>query len=184
MESSGKITQAKQAISQTAREAAAKVKTVAADTAAKARGEAERLVGEKKETAADRIGGYSSAIHDSAKSLEESDPNIAWFTHQAADKLQSVADYVRSRDFAGLKDDCCGVARRHPAAFFGGMFVAGLLIGNLMKASARPREETDSSFDFDDADWRRRQNEDYSTTSPQEDLPMSSSPLPSTSPSI
>ena len=178
------MTQAKQAISQTARDAATKVKSVASDTAAKARTEAERLAQEKKETAANRIGGYGSALHESARSLEEQDPNIAWFTHQAADRLERVADYVRTRDFTGLRDDCCGVARRHPTAFFGGLFVAGLIIGNMIKATARSRSSDEDSFEFDDRDWRT-QATDYSTTSSmQEELPMSSSPLPSSSPGV
>lgn len=178
METSGKIGQAKQAISQTARDAASKVKTVAADTAARAKSEAERLATEKKEAAASRVGGYSNALHESARSFEEQDPNIAWFTHQAADRLQGVADYIRNRDFTTLREDCCGVARRHPTAFFGGLFVAGLLIGNMMKATARPRNE---GFDFDDEDWRSQAN-DYSTESSQDELPMSSSPMPSITP--
>lgn len=184
MENSGKLTQAKQAIAQTARDATEKVKSVASDTASKARTEAERLATEKKETAASRVGGYSSALHESARSLEEQDPNIAWFTHRAADRLQGVADYIRTRDFTALREDCAGVARRHPAVFFGGMFVAGLLLGNMMKATARPRNENGDAFDYDDSDWRS-QARDYSTeSSMQDELPMSTSPTPSTTSGI
>jgi len=182
MENSGKLSQAKQAISQTARDAASKVKSVAGDATARAKSEAERLATEKKEAAASRVGGYSSALHESARSLEEQDPNIAYFTHQAADRLQSVADYIRNRDFASLREDCCSFSRRHPAAVFGGMFVAGLLLGNMMKATARPRHE--DNLEFDDTDWRSQAN-DYSTESTmQEDLPMSTSPMPSNTPGM
>lgn len=176
----GKLTQAKQAIGQTARDAATKVKSVASDAASRARTEAERLASEKKEAAASRVGGYSDALHESARSLEEKDPNIAWFTHQAAERIQGVADYLRNRDFTALREDCCGMARRHPAAFFGGLFVAGLLVGNMMKATARPRDE--DSFDYDDADWRN----DTANYSPelQDELPMSTSPLPGSQPGV
>ena len=132
----GTLVEAKTKLTQTARE-----------TAVRAKDEAERVVTEKKATAANRIGDYSSAIHDSARSLEQKDPNIAWFTHQAADKLQSVADYMRNRDFSNLRQDAEGVARRHPAAFFGGMFVAGLILGNIVKAS---RRNVDDDSDFND----------------------------------
>lgn len=179
-ENSGKLQQAKQAISQTA----SKVKEAAADTASRAKTEAERLATEKKETAANRVGGYSSALHESARSFEEKDPNIAWFTHQAADRLQGVADYLRQRDFAALREDCCGVARRHPAAFFGGMFVAGLLIGNMLKATARPRNQNDGSLEFDDRDWRAGEKNYANEPSLQDELPMSSSPTPSTTPGM
>ncbi|MES2694960.1 MAG: hypothetical protein V4773_15925, partial [Verrucomicrobiota bacterium] len=124
---------------QSARDVAAKVKTAAADTVARAKTEAGRYAGEKKEAAAERLGGYSSSIHDTARGLEEKDPNIAWFTHQAADKVQGVADYLRDRDFDTLRADCESVARRHPVAFFGGLFVAGLVLGNMLKATSRTR---------------------------------------------
>lgn len=152
----------RQTIAQTARDAASKMKAVAGETAARAKQEAGRLAAERKDAASDRVGGYSSALHDSARSFEEQDPNIAWFAHQAADRLQGVADYIRQRDFATLREDCCGIARRHPAAFFGGLFVAGLLVGNMMKATARPRDDGRDSLAFDDSDWRN-EAADYST---------------------
>ena len=138
------LTTAKQNVAAKARDAAARVKSAAADTAARAKDEAQHIAAEKKEAAASRIDSYGSAIHESARSLEEQDPNIAWLTHRAAERLENIAGYVRTRDFAGLREDAESVARRHPAAFFGGMFVAGLVIGNLMKASGRKLEENQS----------------------------------------
>lgn len=145
--STGALTDTKSKLTTSAREAAAKVKSAVTGTATKAKEQAAQVATEKKEAASARIGGYSSALHDSARTLEEKDPNIAWFTHRAADKLQDVADYMRSRDFHGLRDDCEGIARRHPAAFFGGMFVAGLILGNVVKASRRKLENNDDLFD-------------------------------------
>ena len=178
-ENPGKVTQAKQAITQTAKDAATKVKTVASDATSRALSEAERLVADKKKAAAERVGGYSNSLHETARSFEENDPNIAHFTHLAADRIQGVADYIRNRDFAALREDCSGIARNHPAAFFGGLFVAGLLIGNMVKATARPRNQ--SSSDNGEADWRR-QSADLEETMLQNELPMSTSPLPGTTP--
>jgi hypothetical protein len=127
----------KQKIKNVARETAAEIKHAAGSTITRAKEEAEKIATEKRSQAADRIGGYSSAIHDSARSLEEKDPNIAWITHRAADRLERVADYMRNRDARQLRADVEDIARRHPAAFFGGLFVAGLVIGNLLKASNR-----------------------------------------------
>lgn len=159
-ESSGTLTEAKTKLTQTARDAATKVKSAASSTAARAKEEAQRIATEKKEFAAGKIGSYSAAIHDTARSLEEKDPNIAWFTHQAADRLQTIADYMRNRDFAAFKYDAENMARRHPAAFFGGMFVAGLIAGNLVKASRRKLdEEGDYRGDTDlnsGTDWAQR----------------------------
>lgn len=148
----GAIASAAQGVKTTARDAVSQLKTAATTAASRAREETQRFATDKKSTAAERIGSYSSAIHQSAQSLEENDPNIAWFTHRAADRLQSVADYVRERDFTDLRYDVEDVARRHPALFFGGLFVAGLLLGNVMKASRR-RSSDEITNDEDTSDW-------------------------------
>jgi hypothetical protein len=155
---SGNLAQARQTIVETAKETAADLKSAATDTATKAKASVEKMAQEKKENAARRIGGYGSAIHESAKSLEEKDPNIAFFTHRAADKLESVADYIRGRDFGSLKVDAEDLVRRHPAAFFGGMFVAGLVLGNVLKASQRASGSR--RYESDDSDAGRGDDND------------------------
>jgi hypothetical protein len=122
-------------LKQTARDAAAGIKSAATDAAHRAKDTAERAADETRQRAAERVDTYGNAIRESAKSLEEKDPNIAWFTHRAADRLQSVAEYVRSRDFAALRVDAEDFARRHPMAVLGGLFVTGLILGNVVKAS-------------------------------------------------
>lgn len=117
-------------IKSTASQAAARVK----ETAAEYRDRAAEVATERKTQVADRLGRYSSAFHQSAQSLEPEDQNIAYFAHAAADRIEGVANYVRNRDFAALKTDAEDLARRNPGLFFGGMFVAGLVIGNLLKA--------------------------------------------------
>lgn len=162
-QSGGTLAETKQKIAQTARDTAAKVKNATSDTVAKAKDEAQRIATEKKDAAAERLGGYSSAIRDTARAIEEKDPNIAWFTNRAAEKLQSVADYVRDRDFASLRGDCESMARRHPAVFFGGMFFAGLLVGNMMKASRRRYDDDHGDFDSNrqsELDWSAQRNDD------------------------
>lgn len=126
----GTMAQAKEKITATA----ARIKSAASDTAERAKSEAQRLASETKEETAERLGGYGSAIHDSARSFEQQDPNIAWATHRVADRVQRVADYIRNSDFDELRADAEEFARRHPVAFFGGLFLGGLVIGNLLKA--------------------------------------------------
>jgi hypothetical protein len=143
------LAQAKQTVTQGARDATAKLKHAASDAASRAREEAARVAQEKKETAAQRIGGYGAAMHDSARAFEEQDPNIAWFAHRAADRIQRVADYVRTRDFGALRRDAEAVARRHPAVFFGGLFLAGLMLGNVAKAGRRARDDDEAARDWE-----------------------------------
>ncbi len=118
-------------------DATAKVTQTAKDVAARTADSASRMASERKTEAADRVSSLGSAIHESARSLEEQDPNIAWLTHQAADSIERVADYVRQRDLATLSHDVEDWARRHPVAFFGGMAVLGVVIGAAVKTARR-----------------------------------------------
>lgn len=120
-----------------ATEKARQLRDAATSTFARAKEETARLAAEKKSAAADRVGGYSSAIHDTARNFEEKDPNIAWLAHRTADRVEQIAEYIRSRDLQALRTDAEDLARRHPAVFFGGLFLAGVVVGNLLKASRR-----------------------------------------------
>ena len=146
---SSSVGHATQGIKQSVRSATENLKAKSTETASNLKNKTVEAVQEQKQETADRIGGYSSAIHDTADRLEEKEPNIAWFTHRAAERLQGVADYVRDRDFRSLKGDVENLARRHPLAFFGGLFIAGLAIGNIVKAAGTTddRQTIDDSTD-------------------------------------
>lgn len=166
----GKFSEAKQSIARSARNATQHLKTAASDTASRAKQSAERAITDKREEAANRIGRYSSAIHDSARSLEGEDPNIAYFTHQAADRLDRIAGYIRSCDYAGVCRDVEDIARRHPALFFGGMFTLGLVAGNMMKASRR--NDLEDTFGAEEStDWNPSASAPLPGTGPADDLP-------------
>ena len=96
-----------------------------------------------KGVAADKLGGYSSRLRNTARAVGEEDPNIAYFANRAADRLESVADYVRTTDLSRLKQDAAGIARRHPALVMGGLLVAGLILGSVAKASVESLRESE-----------------------------------------
>jgi hypothetical protein len=148
-----------------ARETLNQIKDASSSALHRAREETGRMANEKKQEAAERVAGYGTAVHDSAKSLEEKDPNIAWFAHRAADRLENVANYLRDHDLQSLRDDVAGIARRHPAAFYGGLFVAGLLVGNVLKASVRGSDERGSP-ESADGESRRPAGETDAVASP------------------
>ena len=155
-----------QEIKTSATESAQQLKHKVAETAAHLKDDAARMADERKREVAERITGYSSAIHDSAKNFENDDPNIAWVTHQAADRLQRVADYVRQRDFQQLKLDAENVARRHPAVLLGGTFVVGMLFGSLLRAggsSLKEASDLDSDYDYNP---ETSPGEAFTTTTP------------------
>jgi hypothetical protein len=153
----------RKSVVETAKHAAAEIKTAASATAHRAVEGVQQTVSSKKSEAADRVEAYGNAIHDSARNLEQEDPNIAWFTHQAADRLQRVASYVRDRDFQGFREDAENLARRHPVAFFGGLCLAGLVLGNVIKASRK--DINDSEADEYAPDFGSQPEQDYAPSS-------------------
>jgi len=135
------------------RDAADKARQAAGKVATQAKDKVAEVAEEQKGAAADKLGSYSSRLRDTARTAEEQqDPNIAYFADKAADRLESVADYVRTADLSRIKQDAEGIARRNPALFLGGMLVAGLVIGNLAKASVQSlrENEQDDGEDFDE----------------------------------
>ena len=116
---------------------------------------ASSMAQEQKQSAAQHIGRYGSALRDSARSVEQEDPNVAYYANRAAESIERVADYVRSTDLAGLQRDAEDIARRHPALFMGGMLLAGIVVGGLVKASAATAREaslSEGGASFDDID--------------------------------
>lgn len=49
-----------------------------------------------------------------------------------------------------MKGDVENFARRHPLAFFGGLFIGGLVVGNLLKARSTGSESSTDESDFDE----------------------------------
>jgi hypothetical protein len=147
-DTTGTLSQAKETITNPARDTAARIKSAATETASRAKAKAQNIANESKQQAAERIGGYGTAMRDSARAFEQQDPNIAWATNRVAERIERAADYVRNSDFDQMRRDGEDLARRHPVAFFGGMLVAGLVVGNLLKAR-QPVADSYDEADFD-----------------------------------
>ena len=118
------------------REARESLKSKASAATAQAKEHGQEYLQQNKARAADRLQDYSESVRETAERFErERDPNIAHYTSLMADKLERAAAYVRERDFRDLRRDAEELARRHPAVFFGGMFVTGLALARFFKAS-------------------------------------------------
>ncbi|HEU5078889.1 MAG TPA: hypothetical protein VFT72_06730 [Opitutaceae bacterium] len=124
------------------------ISSSASEVLSEAKQTAATLADKQRSNVANSIGNAGSAIHRSAESIEGQDPNIGWLTHRVADRLNNVADYLRGRDLTQLKNDAEDMARRHPALFLGGLFVAGLVIGNLAKATQRSSSYNDNGESY------------------------------------
>lgn len=126
----------------------ADLKAKAVEMGAQAKDKAEEFAAGKKAGAADRIEGYSEKVREVSDRLNrEQDPNIAHYTRLMADKLEQAAGYVRNTDYRELRRDAESLARRNPAVFFGGMFLAGLVAARFLKASSEHTHETDTDYE-------------------------------------
>lgn len=125
--------------------AAQKASEQLADQASKAR---DRIVERSSEFAHDQKSEtahefevFGSAIREASSKLrDEGELQVAGYVDTLAGGVDQVADYLRDRDFADLRNDASTCARQHPELFLGGMFLAGLAFSRFMKAS---REDSD-----------------------------------------
>ncbi len=86
---------------------------------------------------ADRIHDYGSTIRETASQWDREDANLAWVAHRVADRVDRAADYVRNRELEEIKQDAESFVRDHPLLVFGSLFVGGLVVANILKASGK-----------------------------------------------
>ena len=133
-QSSGQSTidNAKDAISDTAKN----VSEGAANVAQDAKERAQELAERGKAMGADQIQGFAQVARGAADDLEKQSPEIAGHVRQAADGLERAASSVRGRSVGEFVDMVDDFARRQPTAFFGSAVLAGFVISRFMTSRA------------------------------------------------
>ena len=114
-----------------------------ADTLGAAAGEMASQTTEKVNSAlnaqkglgADYVENIAHIVHRAAGEFETELPAAAHYIHQAADHLDSVADFIRERDTKQMVTDVQEFSRRQPALFFGGALVLGFAAFRFFNAS-------------------------------------------------
>lgn len=74
---------------------------------------------------------------------EEGEERMSGMASEAAEKVKRMGGYLEDEDPSSMMHDLEDLGRSNPAAFLGGVFVAGLLGGRLLRASS-PRESRES----------------------------------------
>lgn len=90
----------------------------------------------QKDNVADKIGSVAGALRAAGEPLAEMGP-LPDLAGAAADKIESIAEYVQSRTIGDLVQEVTTFARREPAIFLGSAFGLGLLAGRFLKSSTR-----------------------------------------------
>jgi len=146
-----------------------------AKLAGQARERATSYVAGQKGRAADSIGKLAGALLQAAHALDEDgERGIGRYAMSAAQRMDGVARYVREADLGRVAGDTERVARRHPVAFIGGTFLAGLAVARFLKSSRRAAEPLASAPAY-------VETPSYAEP-PYGDVPYTAQPLPVTRP--
>lgn len=88
-----------------------------------------------KEDTAERIRRVASQVRSAGETLRPNDSFAASLAERASQSMEGIARYVASADARSFVQDAEQLARRQPAAFFGGAFLLGLAAGRFLKSS-------------------------------------------------
>lgn len=99
------------------------------------------LIARQKDEIADRICSIGCAVKRASTKLRESDDTtLADTTEGIASKIEDVSAYVRERSVGGILNDVEDFTKRHSTLVLGGLFLGGLALARLLKAS-RPAQD-------------------------------------------
>ncbi|CAA7619419.1 hypothetical protein [Magnetospirillum sp. UT-4] len=95
---------------------------------------------EQRRRAASAVDGMAGALHRAATDLESENEMIGRYTHIAAERLNEVADYLRSTGWDDVMGGAEDFARRQPYWFVGGAAMVGFVLARAVKnAGPGPR---------------------------------------------
>jgi deferrochelatase/peroxidase EfeB len=101
----------------------------------------------QKDRATEGLGTLAHAVRQTTERLrDEQHGTIAEYAERAAEQLERFSDNLRQKDVSELLRDAQRFARRQPALFIGGSFVAGLLIARFLKSSRESSVTTTSAL--------------------------------------
>lgn len=108
------------------------------------------MADDRRLQAAGRAESISQALQGAANSLRENgEPQLSSWVSQAAGQVERVVGYMQGKPADGMLHDFEDLARRNPAMFLGGTYLAGMAVGRFLRASS-PKPEyasDDASLD-------------------------------------
>lgn len=93
-------------------------------------------VDQQKNRAADGLGEIADLIRGAGDELRNDNETLASYVDMASDQMRRFANQIRERGVADMMQDVDRFARRRPALFIGGAFLAGLGIARFLKSTA------------------------------------------------
>ena len=103
-------------------------------------------VGERKDYAAQRVGGIADAVRKVGEELEQGEqPEVGRYAKRIGSSLQHFADEMKGKDMGEIAAMAEDFGRRQPAAFLGLAAFAGFAASRFLTASAEPRRHSSRS---------------------------------------
>jgi ElaB/YqjD/DUF883 family membrane-anchored ribosome-binding protein len=116
-----------------------KVKNAVSDAAEKAQQKAEQVgravqdkIDENRGPAADKLQDVAATLQQKAESLPGGE-KVTSLAHDAADKVEATAQYVREHDVHDMMVDLENLVRRHPGQSLIAAAAVGFLLGRAFK---------------------------------------------------
>lgn len=123
-------------ISATAQQTMEEGRRMAGEMMDQARDQIKSSVITQKDKAADSLGSITEALHVMADSMQrQQHPMLGQCSTSAAEMIDGVTGYLRSRDVDEIVHDVEGYARRNPAVFLGTAFALGFMAARFLKSS-------------------------------------------------
>lgn len=150
------------ATSPSATEAAETAKAVAAEARDRIRSEGERavhaarqnaeaLVSERRDFAADYLGDVSDALGSAEATLNERGrKGAAQLVNKAANEVQHLAGRVHGQDVGRVITEVETFARTRPALFFGGAFLVGYAAMRMLAPADDQHQSEDHAYEVND----------------------------------
>jgi len=116
---------------------AQQAKETAGNLVGQARTQVKTQLTTQKEKAAESLGGVAEAIRQTGTQLNEQDQPapVGRYVNQAADVIDNVAQYLRTKDIDEMFHQAEDLARRQPAVFIGAAFALGFMAARFLKSS-------------------------------------------------
>ena len=108
------------------------------------------MADERRLQAAGRAESISRALQGAADSLRENgEPQLSGWVSQAAGQVERIVGYMQGKPADGMLHDFEDLARRNPALFLGGTYLAGMAVGRFLRASS-PHSDASGDYATDD----------------------------------
>jgi len=130
-------------VKDTAQQAVAQTQQVAGQALDKAKDTVKSQLSSQKDRAADTLGGFTQALHQTGQQLRQSGQGVFGdYADSLAGQVDRAVSFLRENDVDDLTRQVEDFARNQPALFVGGAFVLGVAIARFLKSSSEPQFAT------------------------------------------